>query len=163
MNDLTIISGLRNVFCGVLVLGLGGCAQVQGVGSYLVERVSGQAPERAITTPSRENKKQNGAAALTPHHMQKLENEKRALADILKATEKAALLVQIEGGDIRLNKTADLPSCQTAQAAISGMPSAEKQAAQRYQSAFSVGSISPYMPHHLLISTCVPLGVIAPL
>ena len=29
--------------CAALMLALGGCAQMQGMGSYLVERVSGQA------------------------------------------------------------------------------------------------------------------------
>ena len=50
-----------------------------------------------------------------------------------------------------------------AQAAISGMPGREKQAAPQYRSAFSVGSVSPYTPHHLLISTCMPLAMVAPL
>ena len=150
---------LINMLSGALLLTFGGCAQVQNIGSYVAERVSGASD----TSPMAATGAPNKAAAAQAQQMQKLEIEKRALADDLQAAEQAALLVQVEGGDITLNKTADLPSCQTAKAAISGMPGREKQAVPPYRSAFSVGSVSPYTPHHLLISTCLPLAMVTPL
>ena len=103
--------------------------------------------------------KRNGGDRTAPEHA---ESEKRSMAQNCKRLRRA-LLVQIDGGDIILKQTVDLPVCHTAQAAISGLPRREKQAAPPYQSAFSVGFISPYMPNHLLISTCLPLSMVAPL
>jgi len=142
---------LLHLFCGTVLLALGGCAQMQNISSLFVD-------DRAL-------KANEGAAPaiLSAQRLQKLEREKTVLAQELNDAAQATFLVQIEGGDITLNKTADLPSCQTAKAAISGMPGREKQAVPPFKSAFSVGSVSPYMPHHLLISTCLPLAMVAPL
>ena len=153
----------KQLGCAALMLALGGCAQMQGMGSYLVERVSGQAIAADNAAVMAQSGKKASLAALHAQQIEKLENEKRVLSMDLQAAAQATLLVQIDGGDITLKQTVDLPTCHTAQAAISGMPGREKQAAPPYQSAFSVGSISPYMPHHLLISTCLPLSMVAPL
>ena len=149
--------------CAALMLALGGCAQIQGMGSYLVVRVSGQAIAADNTAAMAESGKKASTVALHAQQIEKLENEKRAFRMDLQAAAQATLLVQIDGGDITLKQTDNLPTCQTAQAAISGMPGREKQAAPQYRSAFSVGSESPYTPHHLLISTCMPLAMVAPL
>ena len=164
MNGSATPKGLQksliNMLSGALLLTLGGCAQVQNFTGFFADGPTLQA-NKAVA--ARQNIAQNAQAAVTAQRLNMLESEKRSMAQKLQATEQAALLVQIEGGDIKLNKTANLPSCQTAKAAISGMPGSEKQAAPPYQSAFSVGSVSPYMPHHLLISTCLPLAMVAPL
>ena len=147
--------------CATLMLALGGCAQMQDMGGYLVERVSGKAADNSATMA--QSAKKATPAARQAQQIEKLENEKRALTMDLQAAAQATLLVQIDGGDITLRQADNLPTCQTAQAAISGMPGREKQAAPPYRSAFSVGSVSPYTPHHLLISTCMPLAMVAPL
>ena len=152
----------KQVGCAALMLALGGCAQMQGMGSYLVEPVSSQAIAADNTAAMAQSGKKASTLALHAQQIEKLENEKRALRMDLEAAAQATLLVQIDGGDIILKKTVDLPACHTAQAAISGLPGREKQAASPYQSAFSVGSVSPYMPNHLLISSCLPLSMVAP-
>ena len=156
--------------CAALMLALAGCAQMQDMGSYLVERVSGKAmtaDNKAMTADNSAARAQSPQkatpAALHAQQIETLENEKRALTMDLQATAQATLLVQIDGGDITLKRAVDLPTCHTARAAISGMPGSEKQAAAPYRSAFSVGSVSPYTPHHLLISSCLPLAMVAPL
>ena len=148
--------------CVALMLALGGCAQMQGMGSYLVERVSGKVAADNSAAMAQSDKKAP-PETLHAQQIEKLENEKRTPAMELQAAAQATLLVKIEGGDITLKQTDNLPTCQTAQAAISGMLGGEKQAALQYRSAFSVGSVSPYTPHHLLISTCMPMAMVAPL
>ena len=172
MNELAVTKSLksgrrqsrRKSLCqglgAALMFALCGCAQVQNIAGLFAAQPASAATMAPL---ARQNAGQSPQAVAPAQRLDRLESEKRAMAKQLQAAEQTALLVQIEGGDISVHKAADLARCQTAKAAISGMPGRQKQAVPPYKSAFSVGSVSPYMPHHLLISTCLPLAIIEPL
>ena len=84
-----------------------------------------------------------------------LSAEKKSLSEQLQAEREAAFLVQVDGGDISLNKLDNIAACDLLKSTIAGLPGQAKQMKPPVTSMFSVGSVSPYMPHHVLMSKCM--------
>lgn len=84
-----------------------------------------------------------------------LSAEKKSLSAQLQAEREAAFLVQVDGGQISLNKLDNLAACDMLKSSLSGLPGTMKEMKPPMTSMFSVGSVSPYAPHHLLMSKCM--------
>jgi len=84
-----------------------------------------------------------------------LSAEKKSLSAQLQAEREAAFLVQVDGGEISLNKLDNIAACDLLKSTISGLPGKDKEMKPPVTSMFSVGSVSPYMPRHLLMSKCL--------
>ncbi len=81
--------------------------------------------------------------------------EKQSLSAKLRAEREAAFLVQVDGGAISLNRLENLAACNAFNGTIAGAPGSAKQMKPPLTSMFSVGSVSPYTSHHVLMSKCM--------
>jgi len=81
--------------------------------------------------------------------------ERQTLAKKLQAEREAAFLVRVDGGHISLNKLDNLAACAMKKSTMAGAQGAAKDMKPPMTSMFSVGSVSPYAPHHVLMSKCL--------
>lgn len=84
-----------------------------------------------------------------------LSAEKKSLSQQLQAEREAAFLVRVDGGDISLNKLDNIAACDLLKSTMSGAAGQAKQMKPPMTSIFSVGSVSPYAPRHMLMSKCM--------
>lgn len=169
----------RNGLVIVLALGLSACAPTGFFADTWVENIwpfSGPAKndlgniDAAFAARAKELLEQNEERLKKLRDQQSsamrqaddLSAEKKSLSEQLQAEREAAFLVQVDGGDISLNKLDNMPTCDMLKSTISGLPGQDKMAkstakptSKSMTSMFSVGSVSPYATHNLLLSKCL--------
>ncbi len=118
--------------------------------------------DAAFAERARELMQQNEARLQSLRNLQNdaVSAETKSLNAKLQAEREAAILVQVDGGDISLNRLDNLAACDLLKSTIAGQPGSAKKTEPPLTSMFSVGSVSPYAPHHLLMSKCMAAGAI---